>query len=525
MEPSCVHQTSIPGTSKLYGDYLYCYERVSGFYPRHFSDLEGLTQAARALEFPDERRAQIVAALRTGNSGSAALERLSKAGTVAVVTGQQVGLLSGPVYTIFKALTAIRLAKELERSGVPAVPVFWLATEDHDLAEIDHAWVYDNNASPSRIAVKGSSLQNIPVGDVAIDDFPVDAVQQALGELPFAEDVLALVRKHYGSQTTFSRSFHGFVKEVLTGFDLIFLDPLQPEIRSLAAPFLGEVAHRVPELTDALRKRNTELEEAGYHAQVHVDPNASLLFLLENERRNPIKFRDGVFTARERSYSDDELASLGEQISPNALLRPVMQDYLLPTVSYIGGPAEVAYMAQSQVLYQRLLGRMPVIYPRNSFTLLDDRAVKLLSRYRLSVEDLLTSQDRVKSTVAGKLVPENLRSDLTALRSNLTTAMSEMREKLLKFDPTLADATDKSMAKIGYQVDKINAKTARETMRRDQHAAADTEYLINLIYPQRHLQERFYSVVPMLAEHGLDLPQRLYKMIQLSCPDHMVRQI
>ncbi len=525
MEPSCVYQTNIPGISKLYGDYLYSYERVSRYYPRHFSDLDGLTEFSRNLEFPEERRAQIVSALRSQNPDSKALKQLAEPGTVAVVTGQQVGLLSGPVYTIFKALTAVKIAKQLESSGVPAVPVFWLATEDHDLAEVNHAWVYDHNASPSRISVKASSLQNVPVGTVAIDDFSMDAVQQALGELPFAADVLELVRKHYGASTTFSRSFHGFLKEVLGGFDLVFLDPLQPGIRSLAAPLLGEVVRRNSELTAAVRERGTELEQAGYHAQVHVDQNASLLFLLENERRSPIKFRDGQFSAKDRSYSSGELELMGEQISPNALLRPVMQDYLLPTVSYVGGPAEVAYMAQSQVLYERLLGRMPVIYPRNSFTLLDDRAVKLLDRYRLHVEDLFTSQDRVRSAIAGKLVPVDLRGDLTALRSTLKNAMGDLREKLLKFDPTLAAATDKSMAKIGYQVDKISAKTARETMRRDQHAGADADFLINLIYPQRHLQERLYSVVPLLAEHGLDLPRRVYELIQLSCPDHMVRQL
>ena len=180
-------------------------------------------------------------------------------------------------------------------------------------------------------------------------------------------------------------------------------------------------------------------------------------------------------------------------------------------------------MAQSQVLYQRLLGRMPVIYPRHSYTLLDARAAKLLDRYGIHVVDLLDSQDRVRAAIANKLVPHDLRSDLAALRSAMTTSVGGVRDKLLRFDATLAKATDKSIAKIAYQVDKLAAKTARETMRRDHRAGADAQYLSNLIYPQRHLQERFYSILPFLAKHGLDLPRRIYDETNVSCPDHMLR--
>jgi uncharacterized protein YllA (UPF0747 family) len=157
--------------------------------------------------------------------------------------------------------------------------------------------------------------------------------------------------------------------------------------------------------------------------------------------------------------------------------------------------------------------------------LLDARAAKLLDRYGIQVPELLDSQDRVKAAIANKLVPHDLRSELAALRPGVTASLSAVREKLLRFDPTLAAATDKSIAKISYQVDKLAAKAARETMRRDERATRDAQYLSNLIYPQRHLQERFYSIVPFLAKHGLDLPQRIYQETTLSCPDHMLRTL
>jgi bacillithiol synthase len=523
MEPSCVRQTSIPGTSKLFADFLYQFDRVEKYFPWHFGNFEHLVESARALQFPEERRAGIVRALRGQNPSSPALDKLEKPGTVAVVTGQQVGLLSGPSYTVFKALTAVRIAAQLNEQGIRAVPIFWLATEDHDLAEVDHAWLFDSVGSPVKISAEGGSVANSPVGNVEITRLELGEISKTLGGLPFGSEVLSRVEQFYRPGTTFGRAFHDLVRDILGGFDLIYLDPLAPEIRALCAPFLSEVVQRVDELVPALRERSSELEAAGYHAQVHLDSNASLLFSLDGGKRLALKYKEGRFSSRDQSVDASELSARGETLSPNALLRPVMQDYLLPTVTYVGGPAEIAYMAQSHVLYQRLLGRMPVIYPRNSFTILDGRAAKLLDRYGIHVVDLLDSHDRVKSVIAAKLVPQELRAEMAGLRSGVTNSLSGMREKLLHYDPTLAAAADKSLAKIGYQLDKLTAKTARETMRRDLRAEADGQYLSNLIYPQRHLQERFYSILPFLAKHGLDLPHNLYGQTQLACPDHMLR--
>jgi uncharacterized protein YllA (UPF0747 family) len=200
-----------------------------------------------------------------------------------------------------------------------------------------------------------------------------------------------------------------------------------------------------------------------------------------------------------------------------------MQDYLLPTAAYVAGPAETAYFAQSAVLYDRLLGRMPVIYPRNGFTLVDARAAKLLTRYDVRVPDLLGHRDNVKGMLAARLVPPALSEQIKAAHAAASQALAQLQSGLQHFDPTLQAATGKSTAKIAYQFAKLERKIARETMRRDERATKDADYLLNLIYPQRHLQERFYSIIPFLAKHGFDLPRELLSQIQLSCPDHMLR--
>src|SRR3954453_14529249 len=256
MEPSCVRQTSIPGTSKLFGDFLYQFDRVKQYYSGYFGDFEDLVRSAKTLAFPESRRAEIVRALRAQNPSSKALDLLEKPGTVAVVTGQQVGLLSGPSYTVFKALTAVRVAAHLTEQGTPAVPVFWLATEDHDLAEVDHAWLFDASCTPVKITAEGGSVANSPVGSVEITQLDFEQISKTLGGLPFASAILEQVEQYYRPGATLGRAFRDLVRNILGGFDLIYLDPLAPEVRRICAPFLSEVAQRVPELVAALRDRS-----------------------------------------------------------------------------------------------------------------------------------------------------------------------------------------------------------------------------------------------------------------------------
>lgn len=523
MQPSCVRQDLIPGTSKLFADYLYQFGKLSTFFPYSSWHADGVEAVAKTVSLPADRRAKIVAALAEQNNDKAALDKLAQPDTVAVITGQQVGFLLGPAYTIFKALTAVQLAARLNEQGIPAVPIFWLASEDHDLAEVDHAWVFNEEATPAKISLASSLVNGGPVGDVVLNEIPLAELRAALGNLPFADDVMKEVVAAYQPGVTLGSAFRKLLEKTLQGLGLLFLDPLAPAIRAVAEPFLRDAVQRVPELLTALRTRNAAISAAGYHAQVHIDDDSSLFFLLKNGRRWPVRWKDGKFITKDGTYSAAEMGSMAAQLSPNALLRPVMQDYLLPTASYVAGPAEIAYFAQGAALYEKLLGRMPVIYPRNTFTLLDARASKLLTHYSMRVPDLFDHHDNVKGVLAAKLVPPALSEQIKGAQTAASQALAQLQGNLLQFDPTLEASARKSTAKITYQFAKLERKLARETMRRDEHATKDAQYLVNLIYPQRHLQERFFSIMPFLAKHGLDLPQQLRGEIQLSCPDHMLR--
>ena len=287
-----------------------------------------------------------------------------------MVTGQQVGLFSGPAYTVYKAVTAAKLARQLTQNGIPAVPVFWLATEDHDVEEVSHVWVFDETARPTKIEVTEQNGAGQPVGQIRLRDIPIDALREALGALPNADEVVALVERTYLPDATFGESFLKLLKEAARrSRPYLMLIRCLPAVRQISSQFLADAVGRIPGLLDELLHRNRELVADGYHAQVNLEADSSLLFLFDRGKRIALRLKEGQFRSNDRSYTAAELQDRRADLSPNALLRPVMQDYLFPTVAYVGGPAELAYMAQSQVIYLALLGRMPVMAPRNGFTL------------------------------------------------------------------------------------------------------------------------------------------------------------
>ena len=519
MHCSCVRQTELPNTTALAADISYNPDRVSQFYHHPVRDLESFRAAASEIQFSEAQRASLVAALRKQNGDSPSLQRLAQPGTVAVATGQQVGLFSGPAYTVFKALHAARLAEWLTQNGIPAVPVFWIATEDHDFAEVNHVWVFDANHQPVKLEMRRSA-SNQPAGTVTLAAPPVEELRAVLDGMQFGEEVADLVAESYRDGSTMGAAFGELVRSILKRFDILQLDPLQPEFRELAAPALRTAVERHADLTSRMLVRNKELTDAGYHAQVHVEQQTSFVFLLENGKRLALKRNGEEFGHNTRQFPATELMSRAAELSPNALLRPVVQDSMLPTVALIMGPAEAAYMAQSEVLYSGILGRMPVVVPRASFTILDGHSSKLMDRYGLTIRDFIQGEESLRARIATRLVPPSLNDKLTETALQVSHSIERLRGDLAAFDPTLAQALDRSKRKIEYQISKISAKAGREAMRRSERSLREARSLYGLIFPERHLQERLYSILPFLATHGLELIDFLYEQIELDCPDH-----
>jgi uncharacterized protein YllA (UPF0747 family) len=412
---------------------------------------------------------------------------------------------------VYKALTAAKLAERLSESGIRAVPVFWLATEDHDVAEVDHVWVFDAHQRPVKLQAATEAEPGQPAGSVVIRESPVDALRRAFEGMLHGDEVCDLVADAYQPGRTLGEAFHHLLRSLLAGHGIVFLDPLEPSLRSLAEPFLRAAWAQRDQISRALLERNRELAAAGYHAQVLFDEGSTAFFELANGRR--------------RKLAAGEEPQSPELLSPSALLRPVLQDYLLPSAAYIGGPAEIAYLAQSNAIYRILLGRMPLALPRASFTLLDERSRMVMERFHVTLSDCYHGAEPLTEKIARRLVPETLQITFEDSTAQVRSAVDRLVGDLRTFDPTLSAAMEKSRAKILYQIEKNRRKAAREALRRDDQVRGNAAHLADLVFPERHLQERLYSFLPFLARHGFGLLETIYENASGLKADHLLLTI
>jgi bacillithiol biosynthesis cysteine-adding enzyme BshC len=531
----------IPGQSRLFLEYLEDPTSLRRFYPeavRFHHELPA--RRARVLGAYRTDREVLASALRESNArwGASAetfenVERLRSPDSVAVVTGQQAGLFTGPLYTLYKALSAVKLAACLTARGTDAVPVFWMATEDHDWEEVQTAQVI---ACDGRLASVGVSSElhreGEQVGGVTLDAGVGEATRRLLELVPSSEflpDLEALVRDAYAPGRRFGEAFARMLAALTGRYGLVILDPLDPGLKRLAAPLYSEAARLGAEIAAATDARSRELESAGYHAQVHTSPDAFPLFLIhEGARRALARTEGGRYRAKGtgREWTAAELSALAlaepERFSPNVTLRAVVQDYLLPTVAYFGGAAEVAYFAQTAESY-RVLNRpaTPVLH-RASVTVVERRTGRTLERYGLRLEDFFGGLDPVIARVVEGHLGAEVAGAFDETGAAVARALDELQSKLRDFDPTLSDALDGGRRKIAHQLEGLRARFHRAQMRRDRAVLRQLERASTALYPEKGLQERHVNVTSLLARHGRYLVEWVYDAIDLSTGDHQV---
>src|ERR1022692_4910850 len=533
-ECHCIPFTEIPHATRLFTDLVYHYDRVRAWYPHAPLDPASYHAAAKTLDYPAATRAEVSTVLeeqarRFGAVPAvlANIERLRQ-GAYAVVTGQQVGLFGGPVFSFYKALTAIKIAASLTANGLDTVPVFWLATEDHDLEEVNHAWMLsaDGRADMVKSAAKPEA-EHAPVGDIVFDEEISGLVESTIATLPAGEasdETAALLRECYRPGRTFGGSFGRMMARLFGRFGVILMDPRDPRLRQLASPVFRKAIEGASDFYHALDARNRELGSHGYHAQVYVSEETSLLFLRQEGHRTPLRRKEEKFllqgepVARERLLG--ELESHPENFSPNVLLRPVVQDSLLPTLGYIGGPAELAYFAQAGVVYEGILRRMPVVSPRASFTLVDAHSAKLLNRYNLTLPLLFQEDDAVRQRMARQFLPAGLVETLSGSQLQLQAMLAALRKDLGDLDQTLDDAASRAGRKMTYQLHRLSDKADRAVLRRKTQVGRDATYLLDHLHPRHSLQERVISGVSFLAQYGSPLLDAIYEKVSIKSGDH-----
>jgi bacillithiol biosynthesis cysteine-adding enzyme BshC len=528
--PDCIPFSAIPHTTKLFSDFLSYSPAVRRFFP---NPPDPSRVAARAAVVPHGTKVQcqVAETLEKQNRAWGASEKTLqniqrlRQGAHAVVTGQQVGLFGGPVLSLFKAASVLSLAKQVESAGVDCVPVFWLASEDHDLAEVNQALLLNADFQLAPFHVTTAGKPDSPVANVRLAQASNEVVAgaaQILGETRAAEYLL----DSYRSGETLSDAYARLYTRLFAEHGLVLLDPSDAELHRIAAPLFVEAVERAGELDDALLARNRDITHAGYHEQVKITDQSTPLFALVDGERVVIHRANGGFSIHKEKLSLEELKQRIEQhpehFNANVLLRPVLQDYWLPTLAYIGGPAEIAYFAQVGVVFERLLGRVTTVLPRMSATLLEPKIEKLLNRYDLNLQDLFHGEIQLRDELAVRSLPPELKLDFEKGRLAVEEAMQRISESLHKLDPTLVEAARHAANKMRYQVGRLEMRASQAELRREEILSRHAAMIENALYPHKTLQEREIAGLYFYAKYGPELIDRLIETAHNPCPEHKI---
>ncbi|MBI3327623.1 MAG: bacillithiol biosynthesis cysteine-adding enzyme BshC [Nitrospinae bacterium] len=472
---------------------------------------------------------------RLGGSGATLdnLDRLANPTTFVVIGGQQPGLLTGPLYTMYKAISIIKLADELrQRFPYDFVPLFWNASDDHDWAEVNHVNLMDETGELRRIEYPlDGRFAGWSVGQIPLDHGALAVLETLAGLLRgrgFADEVSAFLLETAEVSPTFGDWFSRLMLTLFGNYGLILVDPGLPELKRLAIP-LFEQAIEAPLLPSQLANAAGDaLEARGYQRQLHKDPGLCSFFLRQNGRREAVHYGKGMFRVGVQTYSKADLKALlqvsPERFSPNALLRPVMSEFLFPTAAFVGGAGELAYLAQTRQIYQHFDVAPPVSYLRLGCTLIEPRVAKVLAKYKLpplalrDPERALTDFIRARSEIASPAVWERLRKEVYR-------PFAEVKGAVRALDPTLETSLEGTLNYMLFRIGKFEKKLVRHLKKAEHLTATQVRRAALALFPGSGLQERTLNSIEFVSRYGLHLIDELVQSVPESYGRHFMVEL
>jgi bacillithiol biosynthesis cysteine-adding enzyme BshC len=544
MQAECYPISILPGTTPLFRDYAEARAHSATLRKWYPHDPFTMEWAAGIRTLSEPHRESLADALllqaKTFESADPAIANIEKlrSGATAVVTGQQVALFGGPLLTLLKAATAIRKAQDATRlTGREHVPVFWMATEDHDVEEVDQVWLLTKTEAQRNSANLHVGNLPVPVGTITADGLiePVLAwAEELLAFAPICEMLRAAYTDRGKDKATLASAFGTLLSKLFAKQGLVVVDASSRAFHVLGAPVLRAALEQADVLHSALVARSAELESAGYHSQVLVKEGHSLLFLITVnesgvEERWPLRrSADGIWKSGSETFTTEELLAIlerePERLSPNALLRPVFQDAILPTVAYIGGPAEIAYFAQSAVLYEQILGRVTPVLPRLSATLIEPAIAQTMSVHEVTVPNAWEAKtaEQLALRLGARAMPIEGKRRIAAVGNAMEAELTALSEYMTAMSADLGRSAEVSVSKMRYQMDRLRRMAAAfEVQKQGSLKKHATAIMLNLL-PEGHLQERLLAGIWFVARYGETLPDLLVENAGQECPGHRV---
>lgn len=450
------------------------------------------------------------------------LERLFTPGAFAVTSGQQPGLLTGPLYTIYKALTAAALARALEqRLARPVIPVFWVAGDDHDFAEANHCHLLTAGNEVHRLTLRErdpagplTPLYREPVGEDI--GRVLDAVAQGLPETEFRGSVLDWAARHYRPDATLADAFATALAELLAEFGVVVFRPTHPAAKAAMGPWVIAALERAAELDAALAARARELEALSGQAPVSVGEGATAI-MLEGPRGRDRLMLDGTGFVTRRGgerWSLKDLAGLAQhepqRLSPNVLARPVIEAALLPTLAYVAGPGELAYLPQATPIY-RLLGVRPQVpLPRWSGFVIEPRVAKVLEKYRLRPADLNRPEGQLEAALVQSDMPAAAAQSLTSLRRAIEDEYDRLTEAAVTIDPTLKKPVQSAKHQALGSLAEVEKRLLSHLKQQNETLLIQLTKARRNLFPLGQPQERVFTVLTYLVRYGPEFLRGAY---------------
>jgi len=537
-----INFSDIPKNHNLFLDYLYEFENVQEYYKQDFRNKENYlhlfksiseSRKAKQLELSPIIKNQYSSLQNVSGKTLRNIELLAREKTIAVVTGQQLGILGGPLYTIYKIITAIRLANQFtERyDEFKFVPVFWLEGDDHDFNEVRSVNLLDSENQVLTVGYKEEindddakqSIGNINF-DEALNDF-FNKYEIGLKDSDFKNELLVKLKECYQVGKSFKQSIKELLFWLFDEYGLVILDPQDPQIKSLLKPIFQKEINDFTLHTQKLIQVSAKLEEL-YHAQVKVKPVN--LFYHTDDGRYSVEPVDEIFKLRRKrkQFTKDEILAeienSPERFSPNVLLRPICQDYLLPTGFYIGGPSEISYFAQVTPLYDFYDIITPIIYPRSSVTLIEKNIGAALDKYDLTMNDIFLGLDGLKEKVIAELSENNIDKAFKDAIIEIDFTFDKLKENLFAVDKTLVDASARYRERVSSSINELKSKAIKAQETKHETTIRQLKRISNLLYPLGNLQEREINFTYFYNKYGKDFISKIYDDISVSEFEHQI---
>jgi bacillithiol synthase len=522
--------------SQLFRDYLTGRPAAAPFYGSGGWDLEAvLASCERTLGLSRDTRtlADVLARQqesRGADRAAARAQELAAPRATAIVSGQQAGLLGGPLFVLYKALATLQVARlAAKRRQAPVVPVFWVASDDHDFAEVRTATVLDEAGQIRSLRyAPAREPTGQPAWSIELDDTIVRLLEELKGLLPdnsFREPLTARLAAAYRPGATLSGAFASFLSALLP--ELVVMDAADPKLKELMLPVLRRELREGSPTSRLAIEAGQGLLAAGYHQQVPVRPGFLNLFVVSQGERRALGLENGTVEVRGPGLrwsieeAERHLDGDPESWSAGVLLRPLAQDFLLPTAAYVGGPAEIAYHAQIGSSYGHFGIPRPVVLPRPSLTLVDPSQARTLEAEGLELTELEADPEGLLSQWARDAYPE-VEAAFARARTSLTEDMGAVEQALGALDPTLKGAAESARGRALHQVEALYEKAIRALKKRDQTRAERLRRTRDALFPGGALQERGLNLVSTLARHGDELLPRVEAAMDPWAVGHQV---